>query len=161
MESIVSKSSHKCKRMATKLKDKVIAKRKEIKSKNKEKLNRYKYRKISEDISKEKSSLPEAYKQFENLRVFNGEILIKEPLKKPCISTHEVKLSEVELKVLTKNPKFALRNVLDKVQFMAEVEKGLVKECYSRIGKGEDKGEVGQVNGSLECSSSSCKDANN
>ena len=42
-----------------------------------------------------------------------------------------------------KKPKFALINVLDKEQFMAEVEKGLVKESYGRIGKDENnKGEV-------------------
>ena len=136
------RNSHTCKRIVTKLKDKVKAKRKEVKSKNKEKINRYKDRKKAEDIQKERASIPEACKQFEILRVFNGKTITSEPLKEPFISTPEIKLSEAELKVLTKNPKFALRNVLDKESFMEEVEKGLVKECYSRIGMVEDKGEV-------------------
>ena len=117
------------------------AKRKEVKSKNKEKINRYKDREKAEDIQKERASIPEACKQFEKFRVFNGKTITSEPSKEPFISTPEIKLSEAELKVLTKNPKFSLRNVLDKESFMAEVEKGLVKECYSRIGKEEDKGE--------------------
>ena len=74
--------------------------------------------------------------------MFNGQNLRPEPLKKPFISTPKIILSEAELKVLTKHPGFALRNMMDKEQFMAEVEKGLVKESYGRIGKVEDKGEV-------------------
>ena len=40
---------------------------------------------------------------------------------------------------------------------MAEVEKSLVKDCYSRIGKEEEKEGMGQVNGRLECSSSAAR----
>ena len=82
--------------------------------KNKEKITRYKDRKKSDDILKSKSNLPEACKQFGNLRVFNGQNLTPEPLKKPFISTPKITLSEAELKVLTKHPKFALRIMLDK-----------------------------------------------
>ena len=98
--------------------------------KNKEKITRYKDRKKSDDILKSKSNLPEACNQFGNLRVFNGQNLTPEPLKKPFISTPKIILSEAELKVLTKHPGFALRNMMDKEQFMAEVEKGLVKESF-------------------------------
>ena len=65
LEEILGKNNHKCKRIITKLKDKVKTKRKEIKLKNQEKINRYKDRKKSDDIQKSKSNLPEACKQFE------------------------------------------------------------------------------------------------
>ena len=40
LENILGKSNHKCKRIVTKLKDKVKDRRKELKSQNKEKINR-------------------------------------------------------------------------------------------------------------------------
>jgi hypothetical protein len=55
-----------------------------------------------------------------------------------------------------KSPKFALRNILSKEAYMAEIEKGLIKEKYGRIGKTEENGKiVEEVNETEESKKSS------
>ena len=121
----------------------------------KDKTNRYKERMESRKKEEEVSSLPEACQELKNLRVFSGQEIKSETLKEPFISSPEIKLSDAELLILTKSPGFALRNILDKEKFMAEVEKGLIKEQYGRIGKEEENGVI--VNDMDEDTSESSK----
>ena len=76
------------------------------------------------------------------MRVFRGENITPEPPKPPVVTSPEIILTQSEINILSKSPKFTLRNVLDKTQYMIEVEKGLVKEKMSRIGKEELNGKV-------------------
>ena len=142
LESLILKSSQKYKKIISKLKGKVKKERGKIKVKNKEKIKRYKERMESRKKEEEVSSLPEACHNLKNLRVFSGQEIKSETLKEPFISSPEIKLSDAELLILTKSPGFALRNILDKEKFMAEVEKGLIKEQYGRIGKEEENGVI-------------------
>ena len=58
------------------------------------------------------------------------------------ITSEDIILSDDEIAVLSRGPKFTLRNILDKEQSLLEFEKGLIKEKYSRIGKEEENGKV-------------------
>ena len=58
------------------------------------------------------------------------------------VASKNITLSKAEMKLLSKSPKFALRNILSKEAYMAEIEKGLIKEKYGRIGKNEENGKI-------------------
>ena len=58
------------------------------------------------------------------------------------LASKEITLSKAEIKILSKSPKFALRNILSKENYMAEIEKGLIKDKFGRIGKEEVDGKV-------------------
>ena len=88
------------------------------------------------------SSLPEECREFGDLKVFQDEEMIPEPPNPPMIASKNISLSKEELKILSKSPKFALMNILSKEAYMADVEKGLIKEKYGRIGKEEVNGKV-------------------
>ena len=87
-------------------------------------------------------SLPEECKEYAKLRVFQDQEIPPEAPKPPMVASNTITLSKEEMKILSKCPKFALRNILCKKSYMAEYEKGLIKEKYGRIGKDEVKGEV-------------------
>jgi hypothetical protein len=124
----------------SRMRKKVIRIKKNVQTKNRNKLEKYKKEKEEEELA-ELSILPEDLNEFSDLRIFkNVQIPPEEP--KPPVITTETILTEDELAILKKGPKFTIRNVMDKEAFMAEVEKGLVKKMYSDIGK-DVEAEVG------------------
>ena len=72
--------------------------------------------------------------EFGKLRIFSGVSIPKEE-RKPPVTTKEVSLSKYEVEILSKNPKFAVRAMMNKERFMVEVEKGMCKKLYGDIGK--------------------------
>ena len=127
-------------RVMKKLKAKVQRIKKNIQVKNKEKVNGYKRDKIKKEIA-ELASLKDEMGEFGKLRIFEG-VTIPPEERKPPVTSEEVSLSEDELLVLSKNPKFAVRSMMSKERFMAEYEKGLCKKKYSDIGKEEINGKT-------------------
>ena len=127
-------------RVMKKLKAKVQRIKKNIQVKNKEKVNGYKRDKVKKEIA-ELASLKDEMGEFGKLRIFEG-VTIPPEERKPPVTSEEVSLSEDELLVLSKNPKFAVRSMMSKERFMAEYEKGLCKKKYSDIGKEEINGKT-------------------
>ena len=76
------------------------------------------------------------------MKVFTGETIQQEDPKPPFII-----LTEDELAILKRWPKFTLRNTLSKKNYMAEIEKGLIKKKYYMIGEEESEGKVVVVTG--------------
>ena len=72
--------------------------------------------------------------EFGQLKIFQG-ISIQPEERKPPVLSKEVTLSKYEIEVLSKNPKYAVRAMMNKEKFMVELEKGLCKKVYSDIGK--------------------------
>ena len=125
-----------------KLMDKVSRIRKQIKKKNKSKIETG-MKKLNRKRALERaSSLPEECAKYSKLRAFRGENITPEHTKPPVVTSPELILTQSEINILSKRPNFTLRNVLDKTHYMIEVEKGLVKEKISRIGKEEGNGKV-------------------
>ena len=142
LEDELGKDSNKYRKILKKLKEKVSRIRKQRKEKNKSKIETG-MKKLNKKRALEKvSSLPEECSKYSELRAFRGEEIIPEPPKPPVVTSPEIILTQSEINILSKSPKFTLRNVLDKTQYMIEVEKGLVKEKISRIGKEEENGKV-------------------
>ena len=67
------------------------------------------------------------------MRALREEEIPPEPPALPMVADKNITLSKSELKILSKSPKFALRNVISQEAYMAEIEKGLFKEKYNRI----------------------------
>ena len=121
----------------SRMRKKVVRLKKKIQKKNKVKLARYRKEKEDKELE-ELSKLPEELRDYASLRIFQNIHIQPEEPKPPVITSDTIELSEDELAVLKKGPKFTLRNILDKEAFMAEVEKGIVKKMYSDIGKEDD-----------------------
>ena len=113
----------------------------QVKKKNKDKVEKYKLEKEKEDIA-ELAIIPKECKDYEKLKVFTGETIHQEDPKPPVITCSDIILTEDELAILKRGPKFTLRNTLSKEDYMAEVEKGLIKKKYDMIGKEEIEGKV-------------------
>ena len=140
LEEVVN-NKYKCKRIMTKLKDKVSRIKTQIQMKNQDKIKGYKEDKDRDDMD-EIASLKEELGEFSELRIFNGVSIQAEEPKPPVITAKDVTLSKDEVSLLSKGPKFAIRNILNKEIFMAEFEKGLVKKKYGDIGKEEVDGKT-------------------
>jgi hypothetical protein len=82
----------------------------------------------------ELANLREELGEFGDLKVLRG-INIQPEKRKPPVKSKEVTLSKFEEEVLSKNPKFAVRSMMSKERFMAEVEKGLCKKQYGDMDK--------------------------
>ena len=82
----------------------------------------------------ELSSLQEEMGEFGQLKIFGG-ISIQPEERKPPVTSKEVTLSKDELEILSKNPGYAVRAMMNKEKFMVELEKGMCKKMYSDIGK--------------------------
>ena len=127
------KNSDLTERLMKKLKAKVQRIRVDIKAKNKNKISGYKDEKDEEDME-ELSSLKEDMGEFGQLKIFGG-ISIQPEERKPPVTSNEVTLSKDELEILSKNPGYAVRAMMNKEKFMVELEKGMCKKMYSDIGK--------------------------
>ena len=88
------------------------------------------------------ASLPEDCKPYSDLKILREETITPEPPAPPMVASNNITLNAKEMKILSKIPKFALRNLLSKEDYMAEIEKGLINEKYDRIGKVEENGKV-------------------
>ena len=128
LESILGKNSNKYKRIIERVKQLVDGKKNNTKIKYKNKIEEYK--KDHEKLKEEKrvASLPDECKPYGDLRALRGVPTDPEPPKPPVITSPEINLSKAETKILSKNPKFTLRNIMNKDVFMAEHEKALIKE---------------------------------
>ena len=135
-------STMKFKRMELRMKEKVARIKTIIKKKNQEKLSRYK--KIKEEQEKKRtiSNLPEDVQLYTNLRIFQNIKITPETPRPPVVMSDSIEITEGESKLLSKCPKFTLRNVLNKEMFLVEYEKSLIKEKYGRIGLEEVDGKV-------------------
>lgn len=89
------------------MKAKVLRIKSLIQEKNKEKIKRYKDERDVKQL-KELSSLREEMGEFGVLKVFNNITIQPEGRKPPVIGSEEVKISEDEISLLSKGPKFAL-----------------------------------------------------
>ena len=69
---------------------------------------------------------------LEELEVFNSVPVVEPPLG-PLVCHPSIALSEEELAVLNRGPKFMVRNKVSKSDFLLEVEKGIVKHKYNVI----------------------------
>ena len=146
LEEVLGKNSNKYKRIIERVKQLVEKKRTKIRKKYKNKVETYKEKHEKAKAEKIISSLPEEVKPYKDLRAIRGLPIDPDPPKPPVITSPEIVLSKEEIKILSKSPKFTLRNILDKEQFMIEVEKTLIKEQYRRIGKDETNGVVVEEN---------------
>ena len=99
------------------------------------------------------SSLPEKCREFGDLKVFQDEEMIPEPPNPPMIASKNISFSKEELKIMSKSPNFSLMNILLKETYIADVEKGLIKEKYGRIGKDEVNGKVVEMDEETRTSS--------
>ena len=135
-------SSNKFLRRVRRMKQIIGKSRSRIKKKNKARLERDLAKKKLEDKKRMIASLPEDCKPFSELKVLREEEITPEPPAPPMVASKNITLNEKEMKILSKSPKFALRNLLSKEDYMAEIEKGLIKEKYDRIGKVEENGKV-------------------
>ena len=127
-------------RVIKKLKAKTQRIKKDIQEKNRKKVAKYMKEKAKKDIA-ELASLQQEMGEFGKLRVFEGVTILPEE-RKPPVKSKAVILSQDELIVLSKNPKFAVRSMMNKEMLMAEYEKGLCKKKYSDIGKEEVDGKT-------------------
>ena len=103
-------------RIMKKLKTKVNRIRLDIKNKHRNKIAQYVKEKEDEDMT-ELASLREELGEFGNLKIFQG-ITIQPEERKPPVTSGEAILSNDELEILSKNPKFAIRSVMSKERFM-------------------------------------------
>ena len=142
LEIMLGDASNKYRRIVGRAKQLVDGRKKSIKKKNKQKIDKYKVEHKKKEEAKRIANLPEECKEYEALRALRGTKIDPEPPKPPVITNPEITLSKAELKILSKSPKFTLRNILDKEIYMTEIEKGLIKEKYRRIGLDEHKGEI-------------------
>ena len=118
-------------------------KRKEmIQSKNKLKIVEYRNEQRENQINNLVSSHVEYPDQYKELRIFKGEEIKPEPLKPQVVASKDLTLDEDEILILSKGPKFTLRNILDRQTYLEELEKSFIKEKYNRIGKEETDGIV-------------------
>ena len=113
-----------------------------MKKKNKVRLERDLAKKTLEDKKKMISNLPEECKAYSDLRALRVEEIPPEPPALPMVADKNITLSKAELKITSESPMFVLRYIISKEAYIAEIEKGLIKEKYSRIGKTEENGKV-------------------
>ena len=140
LEKILDPRSKKYQNMMERLAKKRQFRMNMIKAKNRDKIKNL--RKEHEEMIIENSPsscLPEECKEYEDLRLFRETEIKPEPPKPPVI-VGDLILSEEESTVLANGPKFTLRNILDKGNYLEEVEKAYIKEKYNRIGKTEKDG---------------------
>ena len=137
----VAVGTSKYRKIISRIKRKVERIKKKIQLKNKRKIKKYQKEKDKADLD-EISSHAEELGEFANLRVFNNKEIIPEEPKPPMVASKDIVLSEDEMAILKRGPKFTLRNVLSKEVYMREVEKGLVKKKIGDIGKEEVDGKV-------------------
>jgi hypothetical protein len=100
-------------RVMKKLKAKVMRIKTIIKKKNRKKISKYKKEKEEKEIS-ELSNLQETMGEYGALKVFQGISIQQEEKKPPVIGSEDVILSNDELAILSKSPKFALRSMMNK-----------------------------------------------
>ena len=72
--------------------------------------------------------------EFGNLKIFNNIPISPEVKKPPVIGSKNLTLTTDEVDLLSRGPKFALRYILNKELFMADLEKGNIKKKYGDIG---------------------------
>ena len=147
METILGRESNKYRRVIRRIKQKVAKVKEKIQLKNKKKTDRYLAKHEEEKRKEEISNLPAECLKYLNLRPFNNINIQPEPPKPPVVCDPNIKLSRGEIKLLSKNPKYALRAMLNKEKCMNEVEKYLIKEKYGRIGKSEKNCKVSEEDG--------------
>ena len=141
LETIIG-NNNKFQRRVRRLKLLMTKKRTKIRKKNKTRIERDINKKNIVKRAKMLSSLPEECQEYGDLRIFRNTEIVPEPPNPPMVASKEITLSKAEIKILSKSPKFALRNILSKENYMAEIEKGLIKDKYGRIGKEEVDGKV-------------------
>ena len=97
------------------------------------------------------ASLPEDCEPYSDLKILREEEITPEPPAPTMVASKKINLSKAETNIISKSPKFALRNILSKEAYMAGIEKGLIKEKYDRIGKVKENGKVTKdVNETIE-----------
>jgi DNA-binding Lrp family transcriptional regulator len=139
---VVNPESSKCRNIMKKLDEKKNKIRETVKIKNREKLKETREY-LKDHLLENKFSTPQEYpEKYAELRIFKGEDIPPEPPKPPVIASKNMTLYEEEELILSKGPKFTLRNILDKASYLEETEKCFIKEKYNRIGKEEKDGIV-------------------
>ena len=135
LETLLGRERNRYKRIISRIRELISKIKGKIKEKNRVKIGRCLARKVEERKKALISSLPEECAEYSDLRVLKGVEIAPEQPKPPVIMCPELSFSKEEIKVLAKSPKYAVRELVTKEEFMAEVEKSLIKEKYGRIGK--------------------------
>ena len=82
-----------------------------------------------------KSCPPGARELLQDLDIFNTQ-MSPEPPRGPMICHPDIKLSEEELQILNKGPKFMVRTQFDQDEFSLQMEKAIAKQNYDDIENG-------------------------
>ena len=106
-----------------------------LKAKNIDKISRYESLQIKMVDAQEASSfkIPESLEKFSNLKIFSSENLLKDgaEIDPPLICDDKITLSQDEINLLSKGPKFSVRRDLVENDFKLEVEKSICKRKFS------------------------------
>ena len=88
------------------------------------------------DDDKSMKEVPEHTKEFlTGVNIFStnhDEVLPQEPLG-PFICSPDIKFNEYELKILSRGPKFMVRQDLSKEEYSVDIEKMIVKKKFNRM----------------------------
>ena len=113
-----------------------LRKKKNQQEKNFIKFERNMRKQQVEDIKEE---VPKGvHELLKGVNVFNDDLKPEEPIG-PMVCSSSISLTKDELNFLTRGPRFMMREELNIKEFMADVEKMLVKNAYNEIDEEEDE----------------------
>jgi hypothetical protein len=115
---LVNPESTKYKNIMKKLESKKNRIKEQVKTKNSEKIKTYRKEQKDHHLRNKVSSHQEYPDQYAELRIFKNENIPPEPLKPPVIASKDITLTEEEIMVLSKGPKFTLRNIMDRATYL-------------------------------------------
>ena len=146
LEDLLGNRTDAYKNCIRKIKEKIRRIKMKTRENNLTKITRYKKKKktILMENAEDNRSLPEGWKRYEEVKAFNVEEIMPEPPKMPVTivgGEEEVVLSEDEVAILKRGPKYALRKALSKEKYMVEVEKAITKDKYERRNREENESE--------------------
>ena len=150
LESLIGNKSHRYRKFINTVKERIKKLREDIKKKNKKKVS---WLKNKPGERMERMKLPEGWSRYKDLRIFTSdEEIPSDEIKPPITVGGMVKLSEDEANLLRRSPKFCVRSILNKEDFMMELEKALIKEKYNRMAnpQTEDEEELGGVKNTFQ-----------
>ena len=140
LEECVGNRSRRYKKFINMVRDTVRVEKQKLERKNKEKSKN-----LRSKIKREEFELPASLSRYREAKIFTeeGDSMEPEPLKGPVIvgDPRELLLSADEKAILTRGPKFTIRRVLNKENFVREMEKTWIKERWRLIQEGEEENE--------------------
>ena len=138
LERLLIKSKSEYKRYINMVREKIAKLRRELRIENKNKV-----REIRIERKKEKKyKLPDILERYENAKIFSDELAKEfkpgDKLGPVIVGGNTKLLSQDEIEVLCRGPKFTIRRILSKERFLIELEKAFVKIRWSRRDEEDD-----------------------